>query len=40
MDAAIDTHIVNLRRKVKDPQKPRYIVSVRGFGYRFEVGGC
>jgi DNA-binding response OmpR family regulator len=32
----IDTHIVNLRRKVEDdPGHPRHILSVYGEGYRF-----
>jgi DNA-binding response OmpR family regulator len=36
-DRAVDTHIVNMRRKVEpDPAVPRYIVSVRGAGYRFD----
>ena len=36
-DRAVDTHIVNVRRKVEpDPAAPRYIVSVRGAGYRFD----
>lgn len=33
----IDNHIMNLRRKIEpEPQQPRYLVSVRGLGYRFE----
>ena len=36
-DRAVDAHIVNLRRKIEPlPAEPRYIVSVRGLGYRFE----
>jgi len=36
-DRAVDTHIVNVRRKVEpDPAVPRYVVSVRGAGYRFD----
>ena len=36
-DRVIDNHVMNLRRKVEpDPQSPRYLVSVRGLGYRFD----
>jgi two-component system alkaline phosphatase synthesis response regulator PhoP len=36
-DRVVDTHIGNLRRKIEvDPDKPTFLVSVRGFGYRFE----
>lgn len=36
-DRVIDTHIVNLRKKIEsDPGSPKYIVSVRGVGYRFD----
>ena len=36
-DRVIDNHVMYLRRKVEqDPQNPRYIVSVRGRGYRFD----
>ena len=32
----VDTHIAHLRKKLEDdPTKPRYIVGVRGVGYRF-----
>jgi DNA-binding response OmpR family regulator len=32
----VDSFIVRLRRYVEpDPSRPRYIVSVRGHGYRF-----
>jgi len=34
---AIDNFIVRLRRYIEDdPTEPRYLVTVRGVGYRFE----
>jgi two-component system, OmpR family, alkaline phosphatase synthesis response regulator PhoP len=36
-DRVVDNHIMNLRRKLEDrPTEPRYLLSVRGLGYRFE----
>ena len=36
-DRAVDAHMVNLRRKIEaDPAAPRFVVSVRGLGYRFD----
>jgi two-component system alkaline phosphatase synthesis response regulator PhoP len=36
-DRVIDTHITNLRKKIEpQPSVPRYVVSVRGIGYRFD----
>lgn len=36
-DRVIDTHITNLRKKIeREPSEPRYLVSVRGIGYRFD----
>jgi DNA-binding response OmpR family regulator len=33
---AVDTHIANLRKKIEDdPSNPRFIIGVRGFGYKF-----
>jgi two-component system alkaline phosphatase synthesis response regulator PhoP len=33
----VDTHLAQLRKKIeKDPARPKYLVSVRGAGYRFE----
>ncbi len=33
----VDTHITNLRKKVEpDPATPRYLIGVRGVGYRFD----
>jgi two-component system alkaline phosphatase synthesis response regulator PhoP len=36
-DRAIDNHVMNLRRKIEPrPDRPTYLVSVRGLGYRFD----
>jgi two-component system alkaline phosphatase synthesis response regulator PhoP len=36
-DRVIDTHVLNLRKKIEPvPAKPCYIRSVRGMGYRFD----
>ena len=36
-DRVVDNHILNLRRKLENtPAEPRYLLSVRGLGYRFE----
>jgi DNA-binding response OmpR family regulator len=36
-DRVVDHHIVNLRRKIEaHPEIPRYLVCVRGMGYRFD----
>lgn len=35
-ERTIDQHVKNLRRKIEPhPRKPRYILTVRGVGYRF-----
>ncbi|MGH9387024.1 MAG: response regulator transcription factor [Vicinamibacterales bacterium] len=37
-DRVVDTHIGNLRKKIElDPEAPALVVSVRGFGYRFDA---
>lgn len=37
--AAVRRYIFLLRQKIEaDPSSPRYIVTVRGFGYRFDAG--
>jgi two-component system alkaline phosphatase synthesis response regulator PhoP len=34
---AVDNQVTNLRKKIEpNPSAPRYILSVRGFGYRFD----
>jgi len=36
-DRAVDTHITNLRKKIEPmPSEPRFLVNVRGMGYRFD----
>jgi two-component system alkaline phosphatase synthesis response regulator PhoP len=36
-DRVVDTHIGNLRKKIEvDPEAPALLMSVRGFGYRFD----
>ncbi len=36
-DRAVDTHVLNLRKKIEPrPRQPRYLVGIRGIGYRFD----
>jgi DNA-binding response OmpR family regulator len=36
-DRVVDSHVANLRKKIEpDPSTPRYLVSVRSLGYRFD----
>ena len=36
-DRAVDNYIVSLRKKIEnEPTAPRYLISVRGMGYRFD----
>jgi DNA-binding response OmpR family regulator len=36
-DRVVDNHVVSLRKKIEpEPAEPRYLVSVRGMGYRFD----
>lgn len=37
-DRTIDTHIKNIRQKIEaDPKNPKYIMTVYGMGYKFQV---
>jgi two-component system, OmpR family, alkaline phosphatase synthesis response regulator PhoP len=39
-DRAVDTHVFNLRKKIEPvPSEPRFLIGVRGLGYRFEDRG-
>ncbi|HEX5761994.1 MAG TPA: response regulator transcription factor [Solirubrobacterales bacterium] len=39
-ERACDVHISNLRQKVeRDPQDPQLVLTVRGYGYKFEGAG-
>ena len=36
-DRVVDTHVLNLRKKIEpEPARPRFLMSVRGMGYRFD----
>ncbi len=36
-DRVVDGHIASLRRKIEpEPARPRYLISLRGLGYRFD----
>ena len=38
-ERTIDSHIKNLRKKVEtDPERPKYVITVRGVGYKFGEG--
>ena len=33
----VDVHVSHLREKIeRDPKHPKYLVTVRGFGYKFQ----
>jgi DNA-binding response OmpR family regulator len=35
LDRTVDVHVMNLRRKLEqDPQRPRYLITVKGRGYK------
>jgi DNA-binding response OmpR family regulator len=37
-DRVVDNHIVSLRRKIEPvPTDPRFLLNIRGLGYRFDV---
>jgi len=37
-DRVVDTHILHLRKKIEpEPAAPRFLLSVRGIGYRFDA---
>jgi two-component system alkaline phosphatase synthesis response regulator PhoP len=37
-DRVVDNHIVSLRRKLEpDPTRPRFLMNLRGLGYRFDA---
>ncbi|MCC3775728.1 response regulator transcription factor [Streptomyces sp. UNOB3_S3] len=39
LERTVDAHVMNLRRKLEaDPQRPRYLETVYGRGYRFADG--
>lgn len=39
-DRVVDNQVTNLRRKIEpEPERPRYLISLRGIGYRFDGSG-
>ena len=37
-DRVVDNHIVSLRRKIEpNPERPQFLVNIRGLGYRFDA---
>jgi DNA-binding response OmpR family regulator len=35
-ERAIDAHVKNIRKKLEpEPSRPRYVLTIRGVGYRF-----
>lgn len=36
-DRVVDNQVTNLRRKIEpEPDRPRFLLSLRGLGYRFD----
>lgn len=39
-DRVVDNQVTNLRKKIEpEPERPRFLVSLRGLGYRFDAEG-
>jgi two-component system alkaline phosphatase synthesis response regulator PhoP len=39
-DRVVDNQVTNLRKKIEpDPERPRYLIALRGLGYRFDSEG-
>jgi DNA-binding response OmpR family regulator len=39
-DRVVDNQVNNLRKKIEpEPDRPRYLIALRGLGYRFDVEG-
>jgi DNA-binding response OmpR family regulator len=39
-DRVVDNQVTNLRKKIEpEPERPRYLVALRGLGYRFDGDG-
>ena len=39
-DRVVDNQVTNLRKKIEpEPDRPRYLLALRGLGYRFDGGG-
>ncbi len=39
-DRVVDNQVNNLRKKIElEPERPRYLIALRGLGYRFDVDG-
>ena len=39
-DRVVDNQVTNLRKKIEpEPERPRYLIALRGIGYRFDGEG-